>query len=185
MRWLEAAFKRWIANVLFGILPSQRLLGFRLMLLASDADNELAKERIAAALGLLESTSTVFYRRVVRYVKQIVVWPGPYTAAVGPRTVQLSTAHLDPVDALELASVLVHEATHLKIGAWRIPYDDEHRERIERLCIKEQTAFLRSAGGDGIVMAEILEERLANPWWTAEAHKADLLKLRESSRELR
>jgi hypothetical protein len=185
MTWLAAAFKGWIANMLFGVLPSQRLAGFRLMLLASDADNELAKERISAALGLLESTSALFYRRVVRYIKQIVVWPGPYTASVRPQTLQLSHAHLDPVDALELASVLVHEATHLKIGAWRIPYDDEHRERIERLCVKEQTAFLRSAGSDGIVMAEILEERLASPWWTAEAHKADLSRLRETSREPR
>lgn len=158
----------------YTLLPTERVAGIRLSLLVSARENGHARERIIAAVNLLESSAPVFYRRVKRYISRIVVWSGPYSAAVRPHTVQLSTSHMHPVDSLELASVLVHEATHLKIGAFKIPYRENLRRRIEELCVKEQCNFLRIAGGDGPAIAEILEDRLARPWWTDEAHGASV-----------
>ena len=169
--------KRLIANTIFRVLPAKSVVGIRCVNLAGAHGGALAIRRITEAICLLDSSNDVLHRRVRRFVKQIVIWPGPYTAAVRPVTVQLSTTHIDANDILELASVLVHEATHLEIAAWRIAYDDRHRERIERLCVKEQAGFLRRVGGRGTTMADIFEERLATPWWTPEAHRRDNAKL--------
>jgi len=167
--------KRLIANTIFRVLPGKSVVGIRCVNLAGP--DELAIRRITEAISLLDSSNEVLHRRVRRFVKQIVIWPGLYTAAVPPVTVELSTTHLEPNDILELASVLVHEATHLEIAAWRIPYDDKHRERIERLCVKEQAGFLRRIGGRGATMADIFEEHLARPWWPAEGHRREIAKL--------
>lgn len=174
------ALKRLLANTIFGFLPAKSVAGIRCVNLAGDDGGELAMRRVTEAIGLLESSNEVLYRRVRRFIKQIVIWPGPYSAAVRPGTVQLSTTHIEPGDTLELASVIVHEATHLEIAAWRIPYAGRNQGRIERLCVKEQAHFLRKIGGRGTTMADIFEERLATEWWTPEAHRRDIAKLHGS-----
>jgi hypothetical protein len=171
------ALKRLIVNALFRVLPTKSVVGIRCVNLAETDAGESAIRTVAEALSLLDSSDEVLHRRVRRFVKQIVIWPGPFTAAVPPITVELSTTHTEPNDILEIASVLVHEATHLEIAAWGIPYDGRHRERIEHLCVKEQAGFLRRIGGRGATMADIFEESLAKPWWTPAAHRRDIAKL--------
>ncbi len=46
---------------------------------------------------------------------------------------------------LKLASTIVHEATHARIDDAGIPYDERHRERIERACLREELHFMRRA----------------------------------------
>jgi tetratricopeptide (TPR) repeat protein len=41
------------------------------------------------------------------------------------------------------ASILIHEATHGVVSEKGIPYDESHRERIERLCHAEEVRFLK------------------------------------------
>jgi hypothetical protein len=43
------------------------------------------------------------------------------------------------------ACVLVHEATHGVVSKRGILYDKEHRERIERLCSREEQRFIQRA----------------------------------------
>ena len=49
---------------------------------------------------------------------------------------------------MELASLIVHEATHGRIFEAGIAYEGERRERIERLCMREETQFMRRAAPD-------------------------------------
>ncbi|MEM9354352.1 MAG: hypothetical protein AAGA92_15200 [Planctomycetota bacterium] len=49
---------------------------------------------------------------------------------------------------LQLASIIVHEATHGVFYEAGIPYDERFRERIERRCRREQTLFMRRAAPD-------------------------------------
>lgn len=43
----------------------------------------------------------------------------------------------------ELASLLIHEATHGRMFRWRIPYNEETWERCERICRAEEARFRR------------------------------------------
>jgi hypothetical protein len=157
-----------IVSLIVRTLPGKSVDGIRVVSLANRADSDLAMSQIPEALFVVRDASPPVYRRIKRYVRQILVWPASYSAALRPGTVQLSTAHLSIEDPLELASVLVHEATHLLINAWRVD-SKRNADRVERLCVKEQTEVLRKCGPVGLVMADMFDQRLGDPWWTNEA----------------
>lgn len=65
------------------------------------------------------------------------------------------------------ARIIVHEATHARIHAARIPYKGEFRERIERVCLMEEKQFVsRLPASSGVVWSV---PDMSKPWWTAES----------------
>jgi hypothetical protein len=49
---------------------------------------------------------------------------------------------------LELAQVIIHEATHARVENAGVPYSPQYRERIERLCRNQEVRFLNQAARD-------------------------------------
>jgi tetratricopeptide (TPR) repeat protein len=59
---------------------------------------------------------------------------------IGPREQEVLT--------LELAQVIVHEATHARIDQRGVKYDERYRERIEKRCRREEAYFLKRTAAD-------------------------------------
>ena len=93
-------------------------------------------------------------RWIHRYAKRIIVWPEGQTSAGRRWSIMLSSNHLD-WDAKTLASVLVHEATHLRIRRLHAEVEG-HASRSERRCVLEQASFLDALSPDGSALADEL-----------------------------
>jgi hypothetical protein len=104
--------------------------------------------QIVSALELLQRTDPHRFRRVQRFIKQIVLFRWRYRGRYcivgqicGIRPVHHASLSEEPVIHL-YASVLIHEATHGLLEGLRFPYSKKNKKRIERICLAEQTRFL-------------------------------------------
>jgi hypothetical protein len=112
------------------------------------------RQTFAAALGLIKLKDPRRFRRICRYVKGIVALPIGHVQAGYVEQLQVCAVRFEPPPSKEklaqwavwYASILVHEATHGLVYARGIPYDERYRERIERLCFKEERRFLTPLG---------------------------------------
>jgi hypothetical protein len=78
------------------------------------------------------------------------------------RFVLLETTTLE-----RIACAIIHEATHAKLEAWGISYDDEKgRSRIEAICLRRELNFIAK-----LPHGEILQEEIARTLeWCASDH---------------
>jgi hypothetical protein len=112
------------------------------------------RQTFALALQIIKIKDPRRFRRVCQYIKGIVAIPLGHIQAGYDQNLQVCAVRFQPPPSKEklsnwaawYAPILVHEATHGLVHARGIPYDEEHRERIERLCYKEENRFLRRLG---------------------------------------
>jgi len=160
-----SVIKNVVLSAILRLYPSRRIHGIRVVFADTEVDRAFASARLEDALELIKANDPSRYRRVLRYVKQLVLWSGSYSAASQPSSIQIGNAHFAQSDIPELASVIIHEATHLRIGRCGIPYKGALRGRVERRCVKEQAEFLRKCGEPGEVLASAYEDALQSEWW--------------------
>jgi hypothetical protein len=87
--------------------------------------------------------------------------------------------------APEVALAIVHESTHARLDRLKIPYTEDIRERVERVCIKSEIAFAKRLP-DAQKFIEIAESRLQIPksyWKNEQFQQRDLDKLAELRKE--
>lgn len=150
------------------LYPKQRAAGTRVIFTDLDADRAACTARLEQAFEVMISARRR-YQLLRARVCYVVVWVGDYCFADGFGGVHLPAEDIMGVTVHALASVLVHEAVHIRISGMGIRYKPEYRERIEKLCIREQATFLRCAPGnadDAEAMARAAESVLEFPWWT-------------------
>jgi hypothetical protein len=164
------------ATALLALYPRRDLRGIRIVFTDPDIDRTAVLVRLDEALSLICATDDRSAKQISLRLRSIIAWPGHYSAACPPKAIQLSRIHLE-ASTLELASVLVHEVTHLRIEAFGVPYTESFQARIEHRCTREQASFLRKYGDEGAAMAELFEEELQRPWWTEQAHRQDIERL--------
>lgn len=159
---------RWLGLAVIHLFPKRRIAGFTVVFTDTAVDRSRCLAHLEAAASTVVAVPGA-YSSLIRRIRYIVVWPGNRTFADTKGGVHIESSVLLGVSELALASVLVHEAVHLRVSALGIKYDQPQRERIERLCIRTQAHFLRSSGlPRGDEMAREAEEALASPWWTRE-----------------
>jgi hypothetical protein len=129
-----------------------------------------ALERLEQAFAFIATIDPSARKRIDSYVRHIVVWPGSYSAANKWGGIHLSAEYLMIAREARLAATLVHETVHLRVTRLGVPYASSLRERIERLCIREEAAFLRKIPEGGEEFAKEVEEELQSQWWTDESH---------------
>ncbi len=117
----------------------------------------------SVASSLLSRHAPYYWRFVHRYVRQIVVWHGDYTAADRFGGLHLDRGLLEESPAAFLGSALVHEAVHLRVAYWRIQYSPNLRGRIEVACVSAQVACLDLLPG-GANLARQVETGIQQPW---------------------
>ena len=133
----------------------------------SPADQEAAFEQTRLTLEYVRRYDERRFRWVA-LVHHIMLWPGHYSAANRFDGIVVSRADLVDWGLPYAASVMVHEATHVRIERAGVPYLPRYRDRIERLCIEEQIQFLRAVPDGGEAYASAVEAALGEPWWTTE-----------------
>jgi hypothetical protein len=109
---------------------------------------ETALQRVEDALRLIKQHSPLHYSRVVHNLKRVWVHLVPHGS--GCFDAPLDACELDPRFVLaetttlaEIASAIVHEATHARLDRWGISYDEDKRPRIEAICRRRELNFLR------------------------------------------
>lgn len=98
------------------------------------------------ALSLIRHHSPLDYARIARELERI--WVKLNIRALGQYRVSIKTCILDeryivdPTVAVEqIASTIVHEATHARIERYGIKYKEKLRARIEAACFRRELAF--------------------------------------------
>jgi hypothetical protein len=146
-------------------------------LLPTDAEWQLIQERIARALGIVESHSPVRYQHLERDVHRIWITGIPSRAAY-VHDHQMCVLDFDYVVANDtrpeqLALSLVHEGTHARLRRRGFGYHAPIRARIERVCIRSELMVARRLSGSDDLVAE-KEERLRwddEEWSDATIHR--------------
>jgi hypothetical protein len=104
--------------------------------------------RVEEAFGLIRQHSPLQYSRIIRDLQRIWIFLIPDGLAAYRRS--LKACVLDErfvADAAtnlqQIASAIVHEATHARLERYGIEYEEAARARIEAICSRRELAFAR------------------------------------------
>lgn len=176
--------KQWLGFFVIHLYPKRDDAGIRAMFTDLDADRDACAARIKEALGVLSSAQRR-HRSLLARIRYIVVWSGDYCFADDFGGIHLPSDAITGVTTHALASILVHEATHIRLSDMGVTYAPKYRERIETLCIREQATFLRAAPNnpdDPEDMARAAESVLKFPWWSEAERQANRDRVLEENR---
>jgi hypothetical protein len=128
------------------------------------ANQEIALERVVAAVELIRRYDPAAFRRMQSGLKRILVSWLPGTWGEYQQELDLCVLSEERVCAREtsvaaIASTMVHEATHARLARAGVPYDETMRPRIERVCFRAQRAFGRRLP-DGRDVVDLAERQL-------------------------
>lgn len=117
--------------------------------------------RVEEALRLIKSHDTLNYSRVIRNLERIWVYllPGDlahYDVSLKACVFDERYVLLETTTPERIASTIIHEATHARLEAWGIGYDENKRARIEAICLRRELNFVT-----GLPDAEALREEVA------------------------
>jgi hypothetical protein len=136
----------------------------------AELNEQSALPRIQDALRLIKQQSPLHYSRVVQHLKRVWVHLVPHgngcyyrsldACMLDPRYVRSEATKLE-----EIASTIVHEATHARLERWGISYDEDKRIRIEAICRRRELEFLAR-----LPDSETLREQIARTqeWYAGE-----------------
>ena len=145
-------FDRWLTRL---FSARRTIAGFPTYITAPPDSEALVVERLEAAIALLQTTRPRWVARHRPLISALEV--GPLLTVAGQWVERRKTIALDadflcntmhPV--FQLASTIVHEATHARIEKWGVAYRDPRNVRIEEACLKQQQAFLRELPADDL-----------------------------------
>jgi hypothetical protein len=145
-------------------------------------DKEIAVEvfsKTVEALRLIAAVDPNRYRRIHKHVVRMLFTSTPgghYLPRL--RTCRLGSDYARRSATVDLAMMIVHEATHARLWDLGYRYNESARERIERICVNAEVAFASRIPGAENSVARA-KKYLDNPWWTTEQH------VRRSADELR
>lgn len=144
--WMSVSAAHVVSRLL---AEKTRIRGFRVFSLSDSQEATRHFEQVEEALDLVSRTDPIRYRRLTDAFSTIFIAPMPpgVSASADPprRFCQVSRQYLDEetTDGVELASTLIHEATHAHVEAAGVRFREAVRPRIERVCISAEIAFLR------------------------------------------
>ncbi len=127
-------------------------------------------DQVGAALRLIMTNDPARYDRIRRDLKRVLL-----TLASGgqylPRleTCRIGIDYVRRSSPLEVAMMIVHEATHARLWRAGYRYEPADRGRIERICIRAEMTFASRIPGSGLAIART-EQLLRSEWWTREEH---------------
>ena len=103
--------------------------------------------RIEDALQLIKHHDSLNYSRVIHNLERVWVHLLPdacacYRASLKACVLDERFVLLETTTLEEIASTIVHEATHAKLERWGISYDEKKRSRIEAVCLRRELNFI-------------------------------------------
>ena len=140
--WARAPLLLARAGLLIICCRFRTLYGIRVGVLERGKAEETWR-RVESAIGVISRYDPRRLHRLKSDVVRILVVPGKhaYFSRVS-RSCVLNQIYVDQMPAPNVASVLVHEATHARLrGAGLAAYGADLTVRVEELCIDEEIAF--------------------------------------------
>lgn len=124
------------------------LMGF----VSSQSGEVLAK--LDEALLLIQTHDSIRFDRITRDLSSVLVLRGggpEYVPPIG--ACLLGEVLLLRSNAVSIAMMIVHEATHARLWNHGIRYDPAIRRRVERICMRAEIAFARRLPNGSAVVA--------------------------------
>lgn len=127
-------------------------------------------DRVAEALGVITQYDPSLIEELRHTASRLLFTEAPgghYIAGISTCRIGIGFAKRSP--ALNLAMMIVHEATHARLARNGMCYVGEQREVIERLCVGAEISFAERVPDSEEAIAKaraLLETR----WWDASAH---------------
>jgi hypothetical protein len=138
--------------------------------------------RIESALLLMKQHSPLHYARLLCDLDRIWIYLLPHAAAEYHASINACVidkryiANLD-TSVEQLASTILHEATHARLDRCGIRYEEARRTRIEAICCRRELA-LATRLPDSALLQEDVVQRLnwcqANPDYFSDANFREL-----------
>ena len=155
---------------MFAISRKHKPKGFNIAALSS---GQIAFPKIDQALNLISKFDSRSYFRIQRDIEKMwVSATGPDYAAEWIDELKMCIFNRDhicraDISANEVASTIIHEATHARLNRFKIGYEEEKRIRIEKICFKSQIAFAkRLPNGEQLIKNAELNLKLPETFWT-------------------
>ncbi len=160
-------------KILFSLSYKRTLSGLDVgMLLPNQQDKAAVFSKIADALNLISRHAPHRFAQIRRHVKRIWVFSVPpylatWNSDLKTCTLDRTYVRSNKLTVEELAATIMHEATHARIESAGIPYREELRERIERLCFLSELSLAKRLP-NGRVIEERVESVLKTPttYWS-------------------
>ena len=150
--------------------------GVTIGILWPTASDRVAVDRVKEALDLLALHAPIQLKRLRALVRGVWIQPGgpagSYVWAARVINIRYSETLDIPVPSpAELASTLVHEATHAYLESRGIKPNTTIRHRVEYVCSRAEIAFARRPPDGGSSIIENAEFMLAQPptFWSPES----------------
>ena len=131
-----------------------------------------AFDRVEEALRVIKQHDPLRYKRLLRDLRRVWVLRlpevrGSYNQALG--ACQLDSTYVlgEGTAPEEIASTIVHEATHARLMSCGIGYEEGLRSRVETVCSRRELAFARKLP-DGRLVREKAQRSLA--WYRNPAY---------------
>lgn len=159
---LRGADKKTICNIVVGTL-------------AYKADHQtIIFDRVEKALRLIQSYDGKRFAQIQRYIKTIFVFGDPTAYGHWHQELQMcelqeNFVRAETTSIAQIASAIVHEATHARLMRLGFGYEEPKRLRIERICFGAERGFARRLP-DGEELVKEVEESQA---YYGEAHFSD------------
>lgn len=131
--------------------------------------------RVAVALDLIDRYAIGGLDTIRNHLKRLLFTEasgGDYHHSI--RTCRISISYARRVPPVELAMMIVHEATHARLADEGRKYYGDQRENIERECVAEEIAFAKRIPGTEQVVART-EALIDHKWWTGKEYERSML----------
>jgi hypothetical protein len=161
----------------------KRIDGLWVAVSEDGADTELVWRRVEGALCLIRKYDRPRYDRLLRdlervWVRVIPIGIGCYNQSISACEIDTRFVLAEKTSPEDIASTLVHEATHARLMRRGIGYEEELRSRVEAVCFRRQIAFANKLpNGEQVreLANRYLEYYAADAHWTDEALRERLV----------
>jgi hypothetical protein len=121
-------------------------------------------DRVEKALCLIQSYDANRFAQIQRYIKTIFIFGNPTAHGYWHHELQMCELQEDFIRAentsiAQIASTIVHEATHARLMHLGFGYEEPKRLRIEHICFDAQRAFARRLPDGDELIKEIDEKK--------------------------
>ena len=123
--------------------------------------------RLEESLQLILSVNPQLYGRLRKGILRIVVlseWRSDAGFVGLDRTCIFRQSALRSATPTDVAMILVHEATHARFDAAKIPYRHDNAARIEAACIREEMRFAANLPDAERIMSDAIAD-YSRQWW--------------------
>lgn len=120
---------------------------------------------VRAALALIRGYDKHRYKRVRRRLDKILVQLCPSRGRYVPelRRCVIDADFVEKGEIAQIASTIVHEATHAELFARGVSYETSIRARVEAICSKQEMLFAKKLPHPDAALLDRIQAKLALP----------------------